>query len=195
MRSRQVKAARKSKSKRLRLCQLAIAALALWWGQGQILSYFDQPEVVLVLGGATEREKFAAQFAKAHPEVDIWVSSGANPEYAEMVFAQANIDRDRVRLDYEAVDTVTNFTTLVADLKRQNVDCIYLMTSDYHMRRAKIIGQIVLGSQGIRFKPIPVPTDRESENWVKGIRDGLRSVVWVLTGHTGSRWGQTLGKS
>lgn len=146
----------------------------------------------MVLGGATEREKFAAQFAQTHPEVDIWVSSGANPEYAEMVFDQANISPDRVRLDYRAVDTVTNFTTLVEDLKRQNIDCIYLMTSDYHMPRAKIIGQIVLGSRGIRFKPVAVPTDRESETWIKGVRDGVRSVVWVLTGHTGSTWGQKL---
>ena len=188
MRSRQFP----RRPKRLRLWQLAVAALVLWWGQGQIHSYFDQPEVVLVLGGATEREKFAAQFAQTHPEVDIWVSSGANPEYAEMVFDQANISPDRVRLDYRAVDTVTNFTTLVEDLKRQNIDCIYLMTSDYHMPRAKIIGQIVLGSRGIRFKPVAVPTDRESETWIKGVRDGVRSVVWVLTGHTGSTWGQKL---
>ena len=179
---------------RLKLGAAAIAIALLWWGQGTVRGYFDRPEVALVLGGSVEREQFAARFAQTHPEVDIWISSGANREYTEQVFAQANIDRDRYWLDYRAVDTVTNFTTLVNDLKQQNIDSIYLITSDYHMRRAKIIGQIVLGSQGIRFKPVEIPSDRAPEALAKGIRDGARSIIWIFTGHTGSTWGKKFSK-
>jgi hypothetical protein len=58
------------------------------------------------------------------------VSGGSNPEYAEWVFAEAGIDLKRLHLDYRAVDTVTNFTTLVDELKARNINSIYLITFD-----------------------------------------------------------------
>lgn len=168
-----------------------------WFGQLQVKASLQtqEPEVMLVLGGAEEREQYAAQFAQSHPEVRVWVSGGSNPEYARWVFQTAKIKPERVRLDYQAVDTVTNFTTLVDDLKAENIDCVYLVTSDYHMRRAKVIGQIVLGSQGIAFKPLAVPSEaHQPETLLRSIRDGARAVLWVLTGRTGSDWAQTLNQ-
>jgi uncharacterized SAM-binding protein YcdF (DUF218 family) len=146
---------------------------------------FRQPQAVLVLGGALEREVFAAEFAKEHPDLPIWVSSGSNPEYSEWVFEEAGIAADRVHLDYRAVDTVTNFTTLVSEFKARGIDSVYLITSDYHMRRASVIGEIVLGSQGIDFKPVAVASERSPESINKAIRDGARAVLWVATGQTG----------
>jgi uncharacterized SAM-binding protein YcdF (DUF218 family) len=146
---------------------------------------FQQPQAVLVLGGALERETFAAEFAKAHPDLPIWVSSGSNPEYSEWLFAEAGVASDRVHLDYQAVDTVTNFTTLVNEFKSRGITSIYLITSDYHMRRASVIGEIVLGSQGIDFKPVAVASQRSPESLNKAIRDGARAVLWVATGQTG----------
>ncbi|MGP1374890.1 MAG: YdcF family protein [Almyronema sp.] len=178
----------------LRLWQILCLAGLLWLGQRQLSAQWRHPQVALVLGGAAEREFFAAEFAQAHPDVEVWVSSGSNPEYAEWVFAEAKIDRDRVRLDYEAVDTVTNFTSLVDDLAAANINSIYLITSDYHMRRARIIGQIVLGSRGIHFRPIAVPTEEKPETLVRTIRDGARAILWVFTGKTGSDWGQSISR-
>jgi uncharacterized SAM-binding protein YcdF (DUF218 family) len=121
--------------------------------------------------------------------VDIWVSSGANPEYAKWVFDTAHIASERLRLDYRAVDTVTNFTTLVDDLEQQGIQSIYLITSDYHMRRAKVIAWIVLGSRGIDFKPVRVPSDQGApETLFRSLRDGVRSILWVLTGKNGSEF-------
>ncbi|MGL5064875.1 MAG: YdcF family protein [Microcoleus sp.] len=145
---------------------------------------------MLVLGGAIEREVFAAKFARQHPSLPIWVSSGTNPEFAEWVFAEAGIDRDRVHLDYRAVDTVTNFTTLVDELRDRGIDSVYLITSDDHMRRARIIGEIVLGSRGISFKPVAVPSGREPEPLQKSIRDGARAIMWLTTGYTGANFSQ-----
>ncbi len=144
------------------------------------------PQAVLVLGGAKEREKFAAQFAQEHPDLPVWVSSGSNPEYSEWVFAEAGIDPSRVHRDYQAVDTVTNFTTLVDDFKAQGIASVYVITSDYHMRRAWVIGEIVLGSRGIDFKTVEVPSEQSSESLAKALRDGARAVLWVVTGDTGS---------
>lgn len=152
---------------------------------------FLHPSVALVLGGAPERERFAAEFANTHPNVEIWVSSGSNPEYAQWVFDEAKVPENQWHLDYQAVDTVTNFTTLVDQLQARKIHEVYLITSDYHMRRASIVAQIVLGSRGISFKPVAVHTSQSPERpetFVKEVRDGVRSLLWVVTGQTGSDW-------
>ncbi|MFK8184032.1 MAG: YdcF family protein [Phormidesmis sp.] len=159
---------------------------------------FLDPPVALVLGGAPEREQFAAQFAKAHPHVRIWVSSGSNPEYARWVFDQAQVPNEQWALDYQAVDTVTNFTTLVDKLESRQIDQVYLITSDYHMRRASVVAQIVLGSRGINFKPVAIPTEHDPERpetLARDVRDGLRSLLWVVTGKTGSELKQSFSRS
>ncbi|MBF2090193.1 MAG: YdcF family protein [Synechococcales cyanobacterium K44_A2020_017] len=156
------------------------------WGYQRLTASSHSPEAVLVLGGSLDREQFAADFAHTYPDLPIWVSSGSNPEYAQWVFEEANIDLERVHLDYRAVDTVSNFTTLVDDFKSQGIDRIYLITSDYHMRRARIIGEIVLGSRGISFEAIAVPSDQSPESIDKVLRDAARSILWVTTGYSGS---------
>ena len=168
------------------LC-IGVAIALLGFGIRQVSGFnMQSPQAIFVLGGAPERENFAARLAQQHPELDIWVSSGSNPEYAEWVFSEAQVDPERVHLDYRAVDTVTNFTTLVDAFEAQDIQQVYLVTSDYHMRRAKVIGQIVFGSRGIRFNPIPIPTGEPSETWDVAARDGARALMWVMTGKTGS---------
>lgn len=171
-------------------CLVLVLPLVLWLGYKEVKSYFQEPQAVLVLGGSTtalEREKFAAKFALQYPDLPIWVSGGSpNQRYTKRVFAKAGIDLSRLHLDYQAVDTVTNFTTLVDDLQAREIHSVYLITSDYHMRRARIIGEIVLGSRGIDFKAIRVPSDRSPESIEKALRDGGRAIVWLITGHTGA---------
>lgn len=188
---------RRSQSRRRWQPWLILSILPmLWLGQNHVKAQIREPEAILVLGGEIEREHFAAEFARQHPELEVWVSSGTNPEYAEWLFEEAEIDPDRVHLDYRAVDTVTNFTTLVADLKQEGVESVYLVTSDYHMRRAKIIAQVVLGRHDITFEPLPVPSDDDAaEPLLRGLRDGARAMLWVFTGQTGSSLGQRLSKS
>ncbi|NJL22376.1 MAG: YdcF family protein [Leptolyngbyaceae cyanobacterium SM1_3_5] len=178
------------KGKKLRLWPAILAGLTVLMGYDQIRGWLDRPQAILVLGGSPDREVFAADFALDHPDLPIWVSSGSNPEYADAVFADAGIDPQRIHLDYEAIDTVTNFTTLVDQFKAQGIDNIYLVTSDFHMRRARVIGTIVLGSRGIDFEPIAIPSDRPPESIDKAIRDGARAVLWVTTGQTGSEIGE-----
>ncbi|GEM_PF-334034 len=165
--------------------------VVLWVGYKQIRS-LEQPQAVLMLGGSTpalERERFTAKFASKYPNLHIWISSGGPGGYniyVKKVFAKAGVDSDRLYLDEQAVDTVTNFTTLVDELKARGIHSVYLITSDYHMRRAQIVGEIVLGSRGIVFKPVPVPSGRAPEPIEKALRDGARAILWVTTGNTGS---------
>ncbi|MEC4805500.1 MAG: YdcF family protein [Jaaginema sp. PMC 1079.18] len=167
----------------LLLSLMAIGAIA---GYRLIKGAIAQPEAIIVLGGEEKRELFAARFAHQHPDLPIWVSSGSPEGYAKLLFAKLGIEGDRINLDYQAKDTVTNFTTLVDRLEAQGVDSVYLVTSDDHMRRARVVGEIVFGSRGIIIKPVIVPTNREPEAMTKSVRDGARALLWLTTGYTGA---------
>ncbi len=144
------------------------------------------PQLILTLGGTIERETFTAQFAQQHPNLDIWVSSGVATSLAQKVFKEAGIPEQQVHLDQRAIDTVTNFTTLVQDFKTNDIHHVYLITSDFHMRRSIAIAFFVFGSHGIAFTPVAIPSQNPDESWLRVARDVGRSVVWIITGHTGA---------
>lgn len=149
-------------------------------------TYAPFPQAILSLGGGSAREQFAAQLAKMHPSLEIWVSSGTSPDEASKNFQSAGIPHTRVHLDYRATDTVTNFTSLVDEFKKRHFQHLYLITSDFHMLRAKAIATLVLGSQGITFTPVSVPSDDPPESWLHILRDSGRALLWVFTGYTGA---------
>jgi uncharacterized SAM-binding protein YcdF (DUF218 family) len=182
---RRVGQLRTKRKRRLKLRQV-VAAVVLGGGLAylQFRPVPKAPEAILVLGGEPSREQFAAEFAKQHPGLRIWVTGGSNREYAEWVFHNAGFSDDSFQLDYDAKDTLTNFTTIVDKLKSQHIDSVYLITSDYHMRRSQWVGQVVFGSRGIQFQPVAIPTDKPSEPLEKAVLDGLRAALWVATGDT-----------
>ncbi len=145
-----------------------------------------KPQAILILGGGNEREKFTAQFAQNHPSLDIWVSSGISCKQANKIFGEARIPKSRINLDYRAVDTVTNFTSLVEDFEKLNLKHLYIVTSDFHLPRAKAIATIVLGSHGITFTPVSVPSQQPKESFLHISRDIFRSIFWIITGRSGA---------
>lgn len=144
-----------------------------------------QPQAILTLGGGQGREQFTTQFARTHPALEIWVSSARYPEAPE-IFRNAGIPEQRVHFNWYAVDTVSNFAFLVRDLQSRNIQHIYLITSDYHMPRAGAIATLILGSQGIAFTPISIPSSEPPESWLPILRDSGRAVFWIVTGKTGA---------
>lgn len=145
-----------------------------------------QPQAIFTLGGGPEREEFTAEFAQNYPNLDIWVSTGILPAQAFAIFHNAGIYTDRIHLDYHAVDTVTNFTTLVRKFQEQHIKHIYLVTSDFHLPRAKAIATLVLGSQGITFTPIAIPSKQPKESIFPIVRDSGRSILWIISRRTGA---------
>lgn len=144
------------------------------------------PQAIFVLGGGCYREEFAAQFANTHPFLPIWISSGLDKTESRQLFRDAGISLERLHLDYRATDTVTNFTTLVAEFKRHKIQHLYLITSDFHLPRSKAIAFIVLGSWGIAFSPVAIPTETPPEPKVKILRDVGRALLWLFTMRNGS---------
>ncbi len=157
-----------------------------------IAAQYPNPQAILMLGGGVEREVFTAKFAQEYPDLPIWVSSGAPSAVALPLFAAAGIEPPRLKLDYRAVDTVTNFTSLVQDLKSDHIRHVYVVTSPLHMARARLIASVVLGSQGITFSPAPIPPRQLSglgnrESILHLTRDLLRAYLWWFTGRTGAQ--------
>lgn len=153
------------------------------------IAYYQAPfpQAILTLGGSQDRENFTVQLAQTHPDLEIWVSSGfIAPNQARKMFQAAGIPSTRIHIDRRATDTVTNFTSLIKDFKSRKIQHLYLITSDFHMARTKAIATFVLGSQGIAFTPISVPSNKPPESWLHILRDLSRALFWIFTGHTGA---------
>ncbi|MEH1988893.1 YdcF family protein [Nostoc sp.] len=155
------------------------------------------PQAIFVLGSDAERMKFAAQFWQSRQNLDIWVSDFAwNLDVDRRIFLQYGVSDAKLHLDGRATDTVTNFTTLAEDFANQRLQHIYLITSDYHLRRARAIATIVLGSQGIVVTPVAVASQNQSsESLVRVLRDCGRSFLWILIGRTGASFNPRLKSS
>jgi hypothetical protein len=148
--------------------------------------------MILVLGGDKDREIAAADLARRRG-LPVVVSGGTNPEYAHWLFEQrAGLPPGQVQLDYRARDTLSNFTSLVDDLRRARIRHALLVTSGDHMPRALLVGRIVAGSRGIHLTPVSVPCGAlcvpEGRRLVWG--DGARAVLWVLSGRDLRRWAE-----
>jgi uncharacterized SAM-binding protein YcdF (DUF218 family) len=184
--------------KKLPMKQFRRRLAKFWWvGLAGLLSVIPvrlaiaqaqapRPQAVLVLGGEPAREQAAAQLARAYPDLEVWVSTGEPVEKSEAIFRAAQVDRQRVHLDFQATDTVTNFTTLIPAFQQRRIQHVYLVTADFHMPRAKAIATLVLGSQGITFTPVATPSDRPPETQMRTLRDSGRSLLWIFTGRTGA---------
>ena len=158
-----------------------------WIGYREVENTWIQPQAIFVLGGEEEREIFAAKFAHTHPNLPVWISSGAPPAYAKRVFRKAGVSAGNLHLDYQAIDTVTNFTTVVDRFESKGITSVYLVTSDDHIQRARTIGEIVFGSRGIKVKPVTFVSGRALEPMQKTVRDGFRSLLWLTTGYAGGK--------
>jgi uncharacterized SAM-binding protein YcdF (DUF218 family) len=143
-----------------------------------------RPQVIFTLGGGSVREEFTAEIAKYYPDLDVWISSGVEKQESQRTFQQAGIAENRIHRDYSATDTVTNFTSLIDKFQQRNIHHVFLVTSDFHMPRAKAIATLVLGSRGITFTPLPVPSNKPKESTTRIIRDSVRSILWIFSGRT-----------
>lgn len=157
-------------------------------------------DVVILLGGCERRERAAlaaaagrrrlrgldAAAAAALATAPVYVSSPA----ADVCRMAASMDAAlaaRVRLDETAVDTLTNFSTLVpliAPAARRAL----VLTSRAHARRARALAWIILGTNGVAPTVVAVPTraPEPPESAARAARDVLRAAAWVATGVTGA---------
>ena len=191
---------RKRRSRRRRpspwgLVALLLAGGLLWLSRGWWWPAPPTAQMILVLGGDVARERAAAALA-ARQGLPVVVSGGSNPEYAHWLFEQRQgLPSHQVQLDYRARDTLSNFTSLVDDLRQARIRHALLVTSSDHMDRALLVGRIVAGSRGIHLTPVPVSCADlcQPEGRRKVWGDGLRAAVWVLSGRDLKGWAVPAG--
>lgn len=188
-----------SRYSRLRLVTLILAIAFVLAGIIPVriaIAFHQAPlaQAIFVLGSEPARMEFGGRFWQSHSNLDIWVSDYASNEQPNRrIFQQFGIPNERLRFDGRATDTVTNFTTLVGNFVSQKLQHIYLITSDYHMRRSRTIATIVLGSRGIAVTPMTVPsTSQKSESLLRVLRDCGRSVLWIVTRRSGASFNPIL---
>jgi uncharacterized SAM-binding protein YcdF (DUF218 family) len=174
---------------------LLLAGGLLWLSRGWWWPAPPTAQLILVLGGDVARERAAAALA-ARQGLPVVVSGGSNPEYAHWLFEQRQgLPSHQVQLDYRARDTLSNFTSLVDDLRQARIRHALLVTSSDHMDRALLVGRIVAGSRGIHLTPVPVSCADlcQPEGRRKVWGDGLRAAVWVLSGRDLKGWAVPAG--
>ncbi len=140
-------------------------------------------QLIFVLGGDIDREHVGTKLAY-ELDLPILISGGSNPEYANWILKKAGIPYNKARLDYRAKDTLENFTSLIDELSEQNLNHILLITSEDHLRRAMLIGNIIAGSRGIHLSSIGISCEPrcKKETIKKQIFDLARAIIWVCSG-------------
>ncbi|MEX1316036.1 MAG: YdcF family protein [Synechococcaceae cyanobacterium] len=169
---------------------LVLAGSWVWLSRGWWWPTPPPAQVILVLGGDVERERHAAALARERG-LPVVVSGGSNPEYAQWLFEQhQGLPSQQVQLDYRATDTLSNFTSLVDDLRQARVRHALLVTSSDHMERALLVGRIVAGSRGIHLTPEAVDCAEQClpEQRRKVWGDALRAALWVVSGRDLRHW-------
>lgn len=163
-------------------------------------------DAILLLGGDPQRERLAAEVAAGNLDalnycrtvsnmsglqalvnsrVPIFISSG-HGDVGE-VFLSTGVDAQRVRIDTRATDTVTNFTTMVPNMKKAGYRHVAVVTSDYHVQRADCIAREVFGALGMAYKLCSLPSSTEisqhmQESRLRVWRDRIRIRLWLLCG-------------
>ena len=178
---------------------IVIGIILLWTGSITLrltlaLHQNPDPKAILILDGRDQRIRQAAMFAQHYPDLPIWISGSCSQRpKVRQFFATAPLS-GRVHYDLQATDTVTHFTTLAAPFVAQGIRHVYVVTSDYHMARVKTIATIIFGSYGIAITPVPQPSQARptQESWLKVVRDGLRSFMWLATGYSGAQFNPRL---
>lgn len=174
----------------------------------------NRATAILVLGGEREREEFAARLASKRRwrggTLPLFISSGsyryaadfdptdlANPHLHRMSGVDFARLRSRLVMDRRAVDTVTNFTTMVEMLAQTGHRRLLIVTSNSHLRRSRACAAVVLGSHDIEFSfracDADVAPAHGAEPWgtARTVRDVARCLMWVcygLSGETIARW-------
>jgi len=140
-------------------------------------------DIILELGGNVNRMTKAIKLALIYPDAKIIVSSESSPDVVVSMIDNAGINRERLLLDYNAWDTVTNFTTTYKLIKSFDPKKLYVVTDAFHMRRSMAIADAVYFRRGVQLIPSPYESTHPEEPLKLVIEDFCRAALWRGTGY------------
>jgi uncharacterized SAM-binding protein YcdF (DUF218 family) len=136
-------------------------------------------DIILHLGGNPQRAYTAAELAQAFPDAKVVVSSELGD--FQQIYNSYNISPERIMIDMEAWDTVTNFTHTYKLLQSMGCDRLFVVTDQFHTYRSMLIALCVWGGR------VPIYICPHSHSIVKSDEDLgpwnlVRALLWRLTG-------------
>ncbi|MEM6754562.1 MAG: YdcF family protein [Cyanobacteria bacterium P01_C01_bin.38] len=139
-------------------------------------------DAFFVLGGSIKREMYVAELAQQYPQTPILISSGSKDPCILLIFQRQTAPMNNVWLEKCADSTFDNFYYSIPILRKWGTRKVKLITSTTHLPRAKLMAQILLGSQGMWVEPDiiqeqGIPGNREY-SW-KTALDVTRSIFWA----------------
>lgn len=140
-------------------------------------------DIILELGGNVNRMNKVVELAKVYPDTKIIVSSEGSPDIVVSLLDNAGISRERLLLDYNAWDTVTNFTTTYKLIKSFDPEKLYIVTDKFHMLRSMAIASAVYFLRNVELVPSPYESTHPEEPIKLIIEDFLRAAFWRGTGY------------
>jgi hypothetical protein len=165
---------------------------------GVLSDLFRERTAAQLLGGAAAPDACLAAGCSrglAWTTLPVRVSSAHGG--AAAVFLSAGVAATRLVVDESATDTVTNFTTSVAPLRRAGACHVAVLTSASHARRSAAVAVVALGACGIAASVVPLSeagagSAPRPESAARVARDVLRAALWALTGVHGGALGRLL---
>lgn len=135
--------------------------------------------IILHLGGNTQRAESASKVAQQFPESKIVVSSELGDYFS--IYDSYGISRDRIVINNEAWDTVTNFTHTYKLLKELNCTRLFVVTDQFHTYRSMLIALSIWGGKVPIYICPHLNSIQESDEKI-AITDFLRGLFWRTTG-------------
>lgn len=143
-------------------------------------------KIILELGGGIHRLNEAINVYQQHPDACILVSSEYHTELCVQMLQAASVPETNYVFDFNAWDTVTNFTKTYRYIMARNARTIFVVTDRFHMRRAMAIAHIVYLFTGIKLVPcesLEGDLNRTESNSLVLI-SALHAALWKLFGYT-----------
>ncbi|MEL6686361.1 MAG: YdcF family protein [Pseudomonadota bacterium] len=133
--------------------------------------------IVVFTGGGGGRLEMGGQLLEAHLGARVFVS-GVNPSLenaavANLMGVSETLAECCIDLDYVALDTRENAQQTALWAKANDYEHVLLVTSTYHMPRAK--AELSYAMPGLQITSIPVKTGWHSKWWER--RDRFRLVL------------------
>jgi len=136
-------------------------------------------DIILHLGGNLQRAHTAAALAQAFPDAKVVVSSELGD--FQGIYASYNIAPERIVVDMEAWDTVTNFTHTYKLLRSMGCRRLFVITDQFHTYRSMLIALAVWGNRvPIYICPHGHIIQQSDENIAQW--NLVRALLWRLTG-------------
>lgn len=144
-------------------------------------------DIVLWLGGNFARGNKVAEIALQNTSTTVLVSSESDARACHQFLLNTGLPRERFILNYDAWDTVSNFTKTWPIVERLKAQHVYVVTDGFHMKRAMAIANAVYCMRPVIAHACPCSPIGKGEPEHRVREDRLRAMTWRLTGYE-PRW-------